>query len=201
MFSCFSHVRPFVTPWTVARQVPLSMKFSRQEYWSGLPCPPPGDLPDPGIKPTSLMCAALTGGSLPTESPGKPQTKCYEVQICKIGKRWRWGAGEVWQLIFWFLLPALHPLQPPGCAQSPAEGQDSATGLEVSKSRMSLVICWKSLIHSPKYFKRRKAHLSQLPIQLFWKKPEDRDCFPYGLSNINRNFKKNCDMWLFPTDK
>ena len=40
-----------VTPWTVAHQAPLSMEFSRQEYWSGLPCPPPGDLPDPGIKP------------------------------------------------------------------------------------------------------------------------------------------------------
>ena len=43
-----------VTPWTVAHQAPLSMDFSRQEYWSGLPCPPPGDLPDPGIKPLSL---------------------------------------------------------------------------------------------------------------------------------------------------
>ena len=62
------------------------------------------------------------------------------------------------------------------------------TGSEVSKSPLSLVICWKSRIHSSKYFKRRKAHLSQLPIQL--KKSEDRDCFPCGLSNINRNFKK-----------
>ena len=44
----------FVTPWTVARQAPLSMEFSKQEDWSGLPCPPPGDLPDPGIKPTSI---------------------------------------------------------------------------------------------------------------------------------------------------
>ena len=43
-----------VTPWTAARQAPLSMGFSRQEYWSGLPFPSPGDLPDPGIKPTSL---------------------------------------------------------------------------------------------------------------------------------------------------
>ena len=43
----------FATPWTVARQAPLSMGFSRQEYWSGLPFPPPGDLPNPGIEPTS----------------------------------------------------------------------------------------------------------------------------------------------------
>ena len=55
---CVSHssrVRLFVTPWTVACQAPLSMGFSRQEYWSGLPCPPPGDLPDPGIKPKSIL--------------------------------------------------------------------------------------------------------------------------------------------------
>ena len=50
-----SRVRLFVTPWTVARQAPLSMGFSRQEYWSGLPLPSPGDLPDPGLKPVSLV--------------------------------------------------------------------------------------------------------------------------------------------------
>ena len=50
VLSCFSCVRLFVTPWTVARQAPLSMGFSRQEYWSELPGPPPGDLPNPGIK-------------------------------------------------------------------------------------------------------------------------------------------------------
>ena len=46
-----SHIQLFVTPWTVARQAPLSMGFSRQEYWNGLPFPPPGNLPNPGIKP------------------------------------------------------------------------------------------------------------------------------------------------------
>ena len=51
MLSCFKHCWHFVTPWTTAHQVPLSMGFSRQEYWSGLPFPSPGDLPDPGIKP------------------------------------------------------------------------------------------------------------------------------------------------------
>ena len=62
MLSCLNHVRLFVTPWTVAHQAPLSMGFSRQEYWSGLPWPPPGDLPDPGIKPTSLMSPVLADG-------------------------------------------------------------------------------------------------------------------------------------------
>ena len=56
-----SGVGSFATPWTVSHQVPLSMGFSRQEYWSGLPLPTPGDLPDPGIKPTSLVSPALAG--------------------------------------------------------------------------------------------------------------------------------------------
>ena len=51
----------FVTPWTIARQTPLSMGFTRQEYWSGLPFRSPGDLPNPGIKPTSLASPALAG--------------------------------------------------------------------------------------------------------------------------------------------
>ena len=59
----------FVTPWTVACQAPLSMRFPRQEYPSGLPFPSPGDLPDPGTEPTP---PALAGGFFTTESPGKP---------------------------------------------------------------------------------------------------------------------------------
>ena len=57
-------VQLFVTPWTVAYEAPLSMEFSRQEYWSGLPYPSPGDLPDPGIEPGS---PALQADSLPSE--------------------------------------------------------------------------------------------------------------------------------------
>ena len=59
--------------WTVAHQALLSVGFPRQEYWSGLPSPPPGDLPDPVIEPTSLMYPALAGGFFITEAPGKPQ--------------------------------------------------------------------------------------------------------------------------------
>ena len=66
MLSLFNHVQLFVTPWNVAHQAPLSMKFSRQENWSGLPCPPPGDLPDLGIEPASLMSPALAGGFFTT---------------------------------------------------------------------------------------------------------------------------------------
>ena len=61
MLSHFSCVQLCATLCTIARQAPLSMGFPRQEYWSGLPCPPPGDLTDPGIKPTSLMSPALAG--------------------------------------------------------------------------------------------------------------------------------------------
>ena len=60
--SHFSYVRLFVILWTVACQAPLSMGFPRQEYWRELSCPPPGDLPDPGIKPEFLMSPALAGG-------------------------------------------------------------------------------------------------------------------------------------------
>ena len=60
------------TPWTEAHQAPLSMGFSRQEYRSGLPCPPPGDLPDPGVEPTSPASPALAGGFFCVVLPGKP---------------------------------------------------------------------------------------------------------------------------------
>ena len=60
-----SHVQLSATPWTVACQAPLSMEFPRQEYWSGLPFPPPRDLPNPGIKPASL---ALAGGFFATSA-------------------------------------------------------------------------------------------------------------------------------------
>jgi len=63
-----SHVKLFATPWSVACQVPLSMDFSRQEYWSGLPFPSPEDLPDPEIKPRSPV---LQADSLPSEPTGK----------------------------------------------------------------------------------------------------------------------------------
>ena len=69
LFSC-QVLSDSVTPWTVARQAPQSMGFSRQEYWSGLPFPSLGDLPDPGTEPVS---SALAGGFFTTEPLGKPQ--------------------------------------------------------------------------------------------------------------------------------
>ena len=74
----FSCVRLFVTLWTTAHQAPLSMGFYRQEHWSGLPCPPPGDLPDPGIKlafPTSAGVFFITGPQGMPQSPPSPSEK------------------------------------------------------------------------------------------------------------------------------
>ena len=68
MPGCFSRVRLFVTPWTVAHQAPLSTGFSRQEYWSGLPFPSPGDLLDQGIEPRSLMSPALADAFFTTRT-------------------------------------------------------------------------------------------------------------------------------------
>ena len=72
MLSRFSHVQFFATPGTVACLSSLSMGFSRQEYWTGLPCPPPGDLPDLGTEPVAPGIPALHVDSLPNEPPGKP---------------------------------------------------------------------------------------------------------------------------------
>ena len=71
MLSRFSHVRLSVTPRTVALQAPLSMGFSRQEYWSGLPCLPPGDLSETGIERVTLMSPVLQADSLPAKPLGK----------------------------------------------------------------------------------------------------------------------------------
>ena len=76
-----SHVQLFATPWAVACQAPLSMEFSKQEYWSELPFPTPGDLPDPGIKPKSLV---LAGGFFITVPPGNPSGCIVDPQLTLI---------------------------------------------------------------------------------------------------------------------
>ena len=78
-----SRVRYSATPWTVAHQAPPSMGFSRQEYWSGLPFPFPGDLPDPGIEPGS---PAFQADALTSEPPGYSSENmlCFQCQVFKI---------------------------------------------------------------------------------------------------------------------
>ena len=93
MCCCFpctvlSGVLLFVTPRTVAHQAPLSMGFSRREPWSGLPCPSPGDLPDPGMKPLSPAAPAVAGGFCTTAPPGNPR-------VCQSVVTHRWGRRAV----------------------------------------------------------------------------------------------------------
>ena len=81
--SSLSHVQLFERPWTVAYKAPLPMEFSRQEYWSGLPCPPPGDLPNPGIEPRSPV---LQTDSLPSDHQGSPVfiLSEFSVELCGV---------------------------------------------------------------------------------------------------------------------
>ena len=99
-----SRIRLFATPWTVAHQAPLSMGFSRQGYWSGLPCLPPGDPPDPGIKLGFLASPALAGGFFTTSATwealgnsGLAQTPHQLRTACgRSGTKWRmsWGLSS-----------------------------------------------------------------------------------------------------------
>ena len=82
-----SRVQLFAIPWTIARQAPLSMEFSRQEYWSGLSFPSPGDLPDPRIEPRS---PALQAASLQSDPPGKHSVKDVALNSCH-GSQSNWG--------------------------------------------------------------------------------------------------------------
>ena len=94
----FSHVWLFATPWTVARQAPLSMGFSRQEYWSGSPDPPPGDLPDSGVKSTSLMSPAVAGRFFTTSATWEAWRVPYLVPI--VWLPWAFPRGHLLSLIF-----------------------------------------------------------------------------------------------------
>ena len=86
MLSCFSCVLPFVALWTVVCLTALSMGFSRQEYWSGLPCPPPGDLPNPETKPVSLMSPALASGFFTTSTTWEPLEGIYMYQFSSVAQ-------------------------------------------------------------------------------------------------------------------
>ena len=86
----------FVIPRAMARQAPLTMEFPRQEYWSGLPFPTPGDLPDPGMEPETPVSPALADGLSTTEPPGKPKKREKEGQT---GNRYRrYKETELWKL-------------------------------------------------------------------------------------------------------
>ena len=92
VLSHFSCVQPFVAPWAVAHQALLFMEFSRQDFWSGLPCPQPGDFPNPGVKPASLMSPALAGRYFttslyprlsPKHGPPWPYFLLWKIEECR----------------------------------------------------------------------------------------------------------------------
>ena len=132
MLSCFSCVRFFATPWTVACQAPLSMGFSRQEYWSGLPFPSSGDLPDPGIKPVTLTSLALVGRRrqwhpTPVLLPGKSHGRRSLVGCSPWGRK---ESDMTERLHFHFSLSCIgggngNPLQ---CLPGESQGQWSLVG-------------------------------------------------------------------------
>ena len=133
MLNCFSCVWLIVTLWTAAHQAPLSMGFSRQEYWSGLPCPSPGDLLYPGIELVSLTSLALASGFFTTsatwEAPIKPQF--YFSYISHVPLRNRslprgWLCSKLLEDIFCFFI------------WTPSAGR------WVWDNRCSLSVCWRN---------------------------------------------------------
>ena len=115
VLSLFSWVQLFDTLWTVAYQAPLSMGFSRQEYWRGLPCPPPGDLPNPRTEPTSPAFPALAGRFFTAEPPGKPKFTLspnkiwhikFSVHLYIIARTWkqpRCPSADKWIRKLWYI--------------------------------------------------------------------------------------------------
>ena len=134
MLSCFSHVWLFATPWTVAMEVqgqpPLSLGFSRQENWSELPCPPSGDLPNPGIKLASQCLLHWQSGSLPLAPPGKPDIAFLSLSsLCQVrevlcspwGLSWHYGkiiSGLCTIRVFHFEMSPLHKFLFLMCSES-----------------------------------------------------------------------------------
>jgi len=98
MLSRFSRVQLFATLWTIALQAPLSMEFSRQEYCSGLPCPPPGDLPNPGIELASLPSPALAGRFFTTSATWEVHSSVSITSFlkkCFCDSKWPSATGNV----------------------------------------------------------------------------------------------------------
>ena len=143
MLSCFSHVWLFVTLWTIARQAPLSMGFSRKEYWSGFPCPPPGDLPNSGIEPMSLLSPGLTGGFFTTGTT-------WEAQYVHTSgmKSWQTLTEYIWSMTWDFISDKL-----------PTAGE--ASGAQI---RSGVQRCWGSgAVYTP------PSVLPSLPIHCGWR--------------------------------
>ena len=146
---------PSVILWTVARQAPLSMGFSRQEYWSGLPCPPPGELPDSGIEPTSPAAPALQAVSLPLSHQGSPLKSIF-IYKCRHPTRLTGGSGGVsalfpasclWTLWLYWGFPSGSAVNNPPAMQELQETQDQSLSQEDSLEKeiatLSSILAWR----------------------------------------------------------
>ena len=102
-YAVLRHVQLFATPWTEVHQAPLSMGFSRQEYWSRLPFPTAGDFPDPGIKPASLSSPTLVRVLFTTAPPGKLGTQ-WHVYRSEFVSNWLTFGREGLSLLHWLLI-------------------------------------------------------------------------------------------------
>ena len=104
-----SHIQLFMTPWTVARQAPLSMGFSRRKYWSGLPFPSPRDLPDPGTKPESSASPALAGRLFTTAPLGNGPPPFYAISLVGYPSSLRTQITPVGKLVLYTPSVLFHP--------------------------------------------------------------------------------------------
>ena len=160
----------FAAPWTVARQAPLSLALSRQEYCSGFPCPPPWDLPNPGIKSVSLLSPTLAGGVLTLTSARKeePYQKCGTWERVGLGggtKRVVRHEGLPWSWL---------PIQGPAHC-GPSDGDVQREKMESSGSETSLVVQQFRLS-----LPMQGAEVRSLVMEL-------RFCMPYGVAKKKNN--------------
>ena len=150
-----SHVQLFTTPWTVALQALLPMGFPRLEYWNGLPFPSPGDLPNSGIKLTSLMAPALAGGFFTTVPPG--MFRCSINCCCSVVKLWPTLCGPMDHSTPGF--PVLHDL--PEFAQTHVRGVSIPTNY--------LLLC-HPLLHLPSIFPSIRVIFNESALRIRWPK-------------------------------
>ena len=103
VLSHISRVQLCATSWTIAHQAPLSMGFPRQEYWSGLPCPSPGDLPNPGVEPISLMSPALAGRFFTTSTTWEALGTTFKKILTKLVEvmEFQLSYFKSWKVMLW----------------------------------------------------------------------------------------------------
>ena len=121
LLSHFRHVQLFVSLWSVAYQAPLSMGFSKQDSWSGLLCPPPGDLPHPGIKLRSPMSPALAGGFFTTSSICEAHSKEHFFHNRLVYEEVLSFTDELWCPSSWFKMSILNKLVSVMCKSYPRQ--------------------------------------------------------------------------------